>query len=429
MNKARKEELLHSFPATPGTFMEQMKGKGAANFVVLLVRNEGGELFARCYHRYANGEVAERQRYVFAKDGRCRYGVDFRGHWSVRSEFREPVFCMAGYGYTFDNTYCVLNADVIKHSCMKYAPYNQHSSLLFIEFMGLYCQHPNVEYLMKTGYGFLISEEYDGYWGTRTVLSVSPYINWKSNNLLKMLGLTRTEFKALQGQETKYPCYRKWRDIYPEYSFDDLICIAGAFRYEEGTAQRMTAVTGLKLRRIARYLNENSVNVRDYSDYIDQCMKLKYNIHDTAVSMPHDFQAMHTRCSSIIKYGSSEGLSYAFKQNMELRNQLWFSGNGLFIRQPESFEEIVAEGASLHHCVGGYAERHALGKLHIMFIRRKNKPDEPYYTMEVSLSGMIVQVRGDHNRAPTEAVKKLVESYKAYLKGVFTKTKKVRKTA
>ena len=185
----------------------------------------------------------------------------------------------------------------------------------------------------------------------------------------------------------------------------------------------------MKLTRTARYLNENNVNVRDYSDYIDQCMKLKYNVRDTAVSMPHDFQAMHTRCSSIIKYGNSKGLSFAFRQNMELRCPLEFSGNGLFIRQPESFEEIVAEGASLHHCVGGYAERHALGKLHIMFIRRKNRPDEPYYTMEVSLSGMIVQVRGDHNCVPTEAVKELVESYKAYLKGVFTKTKKVRKTA
>ena len=88
MKKSRKEELLSSFPAVPGEFMEQMQGRGAANFVVLLTRYEGSELFARCFHRYANGIIAERQRYVFARDGRCRYGIDYRQTWTVRSEFR-----------------------------------------------------------------------------------------------------------------------------------------------------------------------------------------------------------------------------------------------------------------------------------------------------------------------------------------------------
>ncbi|MDE5753572.1 MAG: hypothetical protein K2H89_03380, partial [Oscillospiraceae bacterium] len=119
MRKARKEELLHRFPAVPHEIMEQMKGKGAENFAVMLTH--GRELFVRCYHRYSNGKLAERQRYVFADDGSVRYGIDNDGIWRIRKEFREPVFCKAGYGYSFDNRYTLLNRDALDRSCMKYS--------------------------------------------------------------------------------------------------------------------------------------------------------------------------------------------------------------------------------------------------------------------------------------------------------------------
>ena len=94
-----------------------MKGKGAKNFVVFLT--DGRELFARCYHRYSDGKIAERQRYVFAKDGCVRYGFGSAG-WKIRTEFREPVFCLTSYGYTFDNSYQVIGMENIDRSDMKY---------------------------------------------------------------------------------------------------------------------------------------------------------------------------------------------------------------------------------------------------------------------------------------------------------------------
>lgn len=112
--------------------------------------------------------------------------------------------------------------------------------------------------------------------------------------------------------------------------------------------------------------------------------------------------------------------------HMADRSVLEFALEDLMIIQPKRIEDIAAEGAALNHCVGGYAERHAAGKLHILFIRTADKPDVPYYTMEVSAAGEIVQVRGAHNRAPGKAVSRLVEAYRAYLAKIF---KKERKTA
>lgn len=138
MRKERKEYLLGCFPALPTEIEQQMQGKKSANFVVLLTN--GNELFARCYHRYSKGELIERQRYVFAKDGAVRYGKDDGRRWTIRSEFREPVFCRSTYGYTFDNSYIALNIEVIKNSCMRYSCAESYRNGLLITKLALLTQ-------------------------------------------------------------------------------------------------------------------------------------------------------------------------------------------------------------------------------------------------------------------------------------------------
>ena len=90
------------------------------------------------------------------------------------------------------------------------------------------------------------------------------------------------------------------------------------------------------------------------------------------------------------------------------------------IVQPKQLSDIAYEGKALSHCVGGYAERHAKGALSIMFIRKKSEPDKPYYTMEVSADGKIVQVRGKRNIAPGEDVDALIKDYKTHLEKIFS---------
>ena len=432
MRKERKEYLLGCFPALPAEIEKQMQGKKAANFVVLLTN--GNELFARCYHHYSKGGLVERQRYVFAKDGAVRYGKDDGRSWTIRSEFREPVFCQSTYGYTFDNSYIALNIEAIKNSCMRYSCAESYRNSLLMEYMKLYCKHPNVEYLMKSGYYGLIYETITGYWGGRTELSVSSLINWKSNNLLKMLDLNRTEFKTLKGSERYYESYIHWRRNYPNYKPDELLYLAKVFGDEAGTVERFCRITGLRAVRIAKYLSQNNINKRDYSDYLDQCRILKYNLHDTAICMPYDFHSMHARLSALIRYESDEINCKLFTENYAERKALEYSGNGFILRQPESMEEIAAEGAALNHCVGGYAERHAKGKLTILFLRRLDKPDVPYYTMEVSTDGRIVQCRGyKNNKANNPKPQEIInfeKDYQIYLDALFGReNQKVRISA
>ena len=429
MRQSRKEDLLWSFPDVPSEFVRQMQdGRSSANFAVLLTY--GKELFVRCFHRYGKSyryAVCEVQRYVFAKDGSVRYGADDCGRWKVRRDFREPIFYYQPYGYA-DTSYRVLNIDAITKSDMKYCRFEDAPDLL-MEYLHLYCKHPNVEYLLESGYKHLVRTVCTGWWGQRNMLKCSSLINWKSNNLLKMLGLSRTEFKLLNGREKLYEAYIAWRDAFPGINPEGLLAITEQFPHESSDLQSFCKLTGFMPDRIARYLQDNHITSHDYRDYLADCQKLQYDLHDTAISMPHDFMVMHTRVSSLIEYKENNAVHRQFMKHKADREWLAFASGGIFIRQPDSISEIVAEGRHLHHCVGGYAERHAKGALHIMFIRRADKPDVPFYTVEVDLLGEIVQVRGLRNCKTTAEVDAFMDAYKDYLAEVFGKKQKVRITA
>lgn len=431
MKQERKQELLRAFPPVPDKITAQMTEKAkkcAGNYAIFLTN--GNELFVRCYHRYYGGDLIERQRYVFAKDGCCRYGLKTNGDWAILKEFREPVFCAASYGYNFDNSYTALNIEAIKRSCMRYSYAETYNGTLLMEYLKLYLKHPNIEYLMKSGYQNTICENEccDSYWSVRLKIAVDPNVNLNSNNLLKMLGLNRTEFKALTGSAHCYSEYMSWRKERPEYKPDELVRIAKVFGNQHGTAGDISRLTGARLPRIARYIEEQSIFVRDYIDYIRQCQELDYNLHDTAICMPHDFRAMHTRLSQIIDYSHNAEARRLFDENYPARIALEYSSGKYFIRQPHSMNEIIVEGKTLSHCVGGYARRHAKGALNILFIRKIDDPDTPLYTMELSAEGKIVQVRGLNNCDPTKGAKAFVEEYKKYIAPLFER-QKARKTA
>ena len=430
MKQQRKEDLLYSFPPVPYQIEAQMKGRGAQNFCVFLTN--GHELFVRCYHRYTNGDLAERQRYVFAKDGAVRYIFDewSKPAWRITKEFKEPRFAAKGYPYSFDNTYAILNADAYKQSDMRYSRVGEHRFCCPILYLRLYVRHPNVEYLLKSGYEHLIEENEDYYSG-RFSVTVNHRVNLKSNNLLKMLGLNREEFKVLNGWERQYGNYLSYRESFPKYKPQELMEIVHAYGHERGTLESHMGKSGLSALRMARYINEKGITPALYGDYLDQCRQLRYNLSDTAISLPHDFHAMHDRLSSIIRYRADEALREVFLENYDKRRGLEFRSEDLLIRQPESMAEIIAEGKALSHCVGGYAERHAKGQTTILFLRKCTEPDKPYYTVEVSNEGQIRQCYGYKNNLsgnpkPPE-IQEFEKQYQHYLTEVFNEKRTQRK--
>ena len=133
-----------------------------------------------------------------------------------------------------------------------------------------------------------------------------------------------------------------------------------------------------------------------YRDYLADCIELGLDLNDKAVLFPPNLPAAHARTIALVKHKANAKLQAAFDKQVVKLNKLAFDNGELLIRPAASADELVEEGAYLHHCVGGYANSMAEGKTAILLIRRMSEPTTPYYTMEFK-NGSIVQCRTQNN--------------------------------
>lgn len=129
-----------------------------------------------------------------------------------------------------------------------------------------------------------------------------------------------------------------------------------------------------------------------YADTLGMLIDLEYDLENTVHIYPANLKAKHDELALIFndlqneKTKNYKNAMYIKISTMfeKLLEELYFEKNGLFIRPATSAAEIVTEGQTLHHCVGGenYLRRHDEGSSYILFIRKANEPDIPYVTVE-----------------------------------------------
>ena len=152
-----------------------------------------------------------------------------------------------------------------------------------------------------------------------------------------------------------------------------------------------------------RYGNLPSV-VYEYRDYLGLCQSEGCNMESSVVLFPRNVKEAHDRLTRRIKIRESKEQRRKFQQVLkQLAHSLDFEYEGLVIMQPACMEDVTAEGKALSHCVGGYIGNMADGCCIILFIRRKDDIQTPFYTVEVQ-GTKVVQVKGADNGEPTPEV-------------------------
>lgn len=177
---------------------------------------------------------------------------------------------------------------------------------------------------------------------------------------------------------------------------------------------------------------------KDWLDYLNWCKELKYDLSNMFFYFPKNFKKVHDRTAA--EYQALQDkraveekrreeerikreaeitkklLEEMLKENAGIDNAFLIKGKGLILRVPRDAQEIKNEGAALHHCVGTYVDRVAKGQTHIFFVRRKEEPDTPYFTMEYN-NGRVIQCRGSHNCGMPPSVKAFVNAFETMMKG------------
>lgn len=269
-----------------------------------------------------------------------------------------------------------------------------------------YTRVPQLELLFKVGFKRLTYE----------AAGNGIEVNTSATNIKDALGITNRQVKQLL--KLKDPTKSEYKMI------RDFDCSAEDARWLAKTDEKNGIGWIMKdlvkyaplSKYIAYFRNSNLEDVRSYHDYVKWIVALKYNTKEWL--FPKNFKKEHDRLMEIY-YNEQDKIKNEEIEEVA-KNVEEMHYNGLFIRPARSSTELRLEGSTLHHCVATYADRMARGETLIMFVRRENEPDTPFYTMEVR-EGKIVQLRGMRNCAPTPEVAEFREEFEKMLKAPETK--------
>lgn len=161
-------------------------------------------------------------------------------------------------------------------------------------------------------------------------------------------------------------------------------------------AATCAGIAGVEIRQAVKYIRKQADNWGEKSrnhvgnvlsywkDYLDAAVHLHYDMTNETVVMPKDLKERHDTATQMVKLqASAEARKKYRKRYQQLKEKYEFRLGDLCILVPESGEEIVAEGKTLNHCVGGYANRHLEGKVDILFLRHVRKPGRSFLTIEM----------------------------------------------
>ena len=307
-------------------------------------------------------------------------------------------------------------------------------------YLQTWLKYPHIENLIRQGYSKYVTSVFtdatviDNYYSSVYKISQTGlFINWKEKKPLRMLGLKKNEAdiaKKLDLNELLlYRRVRDTRDIkltaeqIKEIGGDKKIFFAWCKEDVNGFAVPIVHTINY-LAKQKRSHKGDLISALYLLDYWNMLYEVYGSMPESEL-YPKNIVEAHDGMVERKQEKESAELQVKFDERFKELLPLCYTDEetGLLIRPCQSQLEMIKEGKILHHCVGGYAKRHAAGGTSILFIRKVDEPDKPYYTLEYQ-GGKVVQNRGLKNCARTETVKLFEEKWLEYIKTIKQKGKK-----
>lgn len=99
-----------------------------------------------------------------------------------------------------------------------------------------------------------------------------------------------------------------------------------------------------------------------------------------------------------------------------------YNDTNFVIKAPISLMELNNEGNLLNHCVASYKDSISEGKEYILFLRKQNDPDKPYFTIDVTSNKHVRQIHGFNNcNIENDVLRQFVENWGKAFNLIFDK--------
>jgi len=163
-----------------------------------------------------------------------------------------------------------------------------------------------------------------------------------------------------------------------------------------------------------------------YRDYLDMAERRGCDIHSEIIYRNKRWRHFHDIYLAELNRKKDEERAAKFPgicRDLERNRKVFaWQQDGYFVRPAESAEDIIHEGRMQHHCVGAsdtYMAKMAARESWICFLRKKEAPEEPWYTVEVDKNG-IKQAYAAYDRKPDwEETDKILKAWMQQVKKNF----------
>jgi len=325
------------------------------------------------------------------------------------------------YAYLYTRNIRRALADTILKYCCVYELAKNTAQFNIYRYLSAYVTYPAYEYLVKLRlFRFIIENTYMG--------KNNVELNFNGKDSLSILGINRIQLRQMQrinGGIAQYKLIKAVGEIGITLKDEQVDCI---LRMNTDRARIVEILRFVTPHKLINYINRCSESWRQatgsyrtpqdditimWDDYLQNCALLGYDMKNKFVLFPRDLKARHDEVMLLYKADESDVLNKAIVDLCDpLQNRYGFAWKGMLVRSPVSVDEIVADGHALRHCVGtgSYIKNMAKGKCFILFVRRIEKPDDPFFTVELRYN-MMIQCRGSNNCGMTEEVKPFIAQW------------------
>lgn len=292
------------------------------------------------------------------------------------------------------------------------------TSQRLITYMSEFLKYHAIELLEKAGFETVVMNRASG--------AKTRAMNIKGKDLRSILRLNKAEIRYLKERDPStgdLENIRMIRKYWPTARIEDIedIC-RGLPRYLRDETINLISKEAEWPKVLKMLLEEfratgDVYTVQDYGDYLGWINTLGIR-KDKRVIYPKNFGQAHDTVMEQYEEAKDSIKVEAFKTaeaSITGMTEPFVLGD-LMIRPAASPAELQKESEVLNHCVRTYVDRVASGKTSILFIRKVEEPDKPWFTLELDCSGRVVQCRGDHNRAYPEEVGVFIDKWMKWRK-------------
>lgn len=278
------------------------------------------------------------------------------------------------------------------------------------KYLAVWKRLPQMEQIWKAGLQRLTKECFHNCDNVRKLV-----LNPSESGLIRALGLDASKFRRLRQMDgdTETLAWLQLEKRTGQRITDDMLRWS---KKEQISAKDLVFIADrMSLVQIKNYLERQKEYfdgscqqaLTTWQDYLAMAERLHYDTSDEIVyrvrklRQRHDELVLQSEAGSLEEQASKMAAKYPHVNAIcvELQEKYAYSDDDYTVLAPQDIFEIIKEGRMLHHCVGNdgagerYYDRMERRESFIMFLRRTEEPNDPYYTLEIEPDGTVRQKR------------------------------------